>query len=127
MSAYQDSIQAFIQILESSSNLISLPDWEELQQLSHSLPESDHEEISAILENWLKTESRSQILAVYQQNLKSIITKSPIDVGENIGIARSQSPTAPNQSSQSSKELVDNAIKNNSPLSDKQKSQPKTN
>lgn len=124
MSAYQTSIQAFIQILESSSNLITLPDWEELQKISDNLPENDIEGISEILETWLKTESRSQLLTAYQQNLTSLITKSPIDTGENIGIAKSQSQTAPNQPSQSSKELVDNAIKNNSPLSDKQKSPP---
>ena len=36
MSVDRNSVQAFIQILDSQSNLISLQDWDELQQLSSS-------------------------------------------------------------------------------------------
>ncbi|MEH2182426.1 hypothetical protein [Nostoc sp.] len=115
MSVYQNSIQAFIQVLDSQSNLIPIQDWHELQQLSGQLPE-DNEEISEILEKWLQSESRNQLLEAYKQHLKSLTAASPIDVDINIGIANSKSQTPANQPSESSKELVDNAIKNNSPL-----------
>lgn len=123
MSVDRNSVQAFIQILDSQSNLISLQDWDELQQLSSSLPEDDAE-ISEMLENWLRTESHSQLLAAYKQNLQKISATSTIDVSINIGIGGSKSQTPANQPSPSSKELLDNAIKNNSPLFNKPKSQP---
>lgn len=34
MSIYENSIRAFIQVIESNSNLISHQDWDELHQLS---------------------------------------------------------------------------------------------
>ncbi|MFN6525538.1 hypothetical protein [Nostoc sp. ChiSLP03a] len=120
MSVYQNSIQAFIQVLDSQSNLIPIQDWYELQQLPNQLPEDD-EEISEILEKWLQSESRNQLLEAYKQNLKSLTAASPIDVDINIGIANSKSQTPVNQPSESSKELIDNAIKNNSPLSENTK------
>ena len=123
MSVDRNSVQAFMQILDSQSNLISLQDWDELQQLSSSLPEDDAE-ISEMLENWLRTESHSQLLAAYKQNLQKISATSTIDVSINIGIGGSKSQTPANQPSPSSKELLDNAIKNNSPLFNKPKSQP---
>ncbi|OYD93812.1 hypothetical protein CDG76_17730 [Nostoc sp. 'Peltigera membranacea cyanobiont' 210A] len=124
MSIYRNSIEAFIQVLDSQSKLIPTQDWNELQQLSSQLPE-DNEEIVEILENWLQSESRNQVLEAYKQNLESITDKLPINVSTNIGIANSKSQTPVNQPSESSKELVDNAIKNNSPLSDDKKPQPK--
>ncbi|MEH1857827.1 MAG: hypothetical protein V7L21_07485 [Nostoc sp.] len=124
MSIYRNSIKAFIQVLDYQSNLIPTQDWNELQQLSSQLPEDD-EEIVGILENWLQSESRNQVLEAYKQNLESITDKLPINVSTNIGIANSKSQTPANQPSESSKELVDNAIKNNSPLSDDKKPQPK--
>ena len=77
-----------------------------------------------MLENWLRTESHSQLLAAYKQNLQKISATSTIDVSINIGIGGSKSQTPANQPSPSSKELLDNAIKNNSPLFNKPKSQP---
>ncbi|MEH1965609.1 hypothetical protein [Nostoc sp.] len=124
MSISRNSIEAFIQVLDSQSNLIPTQDWNELQQLSNQLPE-DNEEIVEILENWLQSESRNQVLEAYKQNLESITDKLPINVSANIGIANSKSQTPVNKPSESSKELVDNAIKNNSPLSDDKKPQPK--
>lgn len=120
MSISRNSIEAFIQVLDSQSKLIPTQDWNELQQLSSQLPE-DNEEIVEILENWLQPESRSQLLEAYKQYLKSLTVVSPIDVDRNIGIANSKSQTPVNQPSESSKELVDNAIKNNSPLSENTK------
>ncbi|MEH2222896.1 hypothetical protein [Nostoc sp.] len=124
MSISRNSIEAFIQVLDSQSKLIPTQDWNELQQLSSQLPE-DNEEIVEILENWLQSESRNQVLEAYKQNLESITDQLPINVSANIGIANSKSQTPANQPSESSKELVDNAIKNNSPLSDDKKPQPK--
>ncbi|MBD2164439.1 hypothetical protein H6G04_08475 [Calothrix membranacea FACHB-236] len=124
MSVYQTSIIAFIKILESQTNLIPLQDWTELQQLSSNLPENDNEEISEILETWLKLESRSQLLEAYKQNLQSITATSPVDLGVNIGIGNSKSQTPPDKPSPSSKELLDNAIKHNSPLSNRPQPQP---
>ena len=43
----------------------------------------------------------------------------------NLGPGGATSPTPANQPSESSKELIQNAIKENSPLSDGKKSQPK--
>lgn len=119
MSISRYSIDAFIQVLDSQPNLIPTQDWNELQQLSSQLPEDD-EEIVEILENWLQSESRNQVLEAYKQNLESITDKLPIDLDINIGIANSKSQTPVNQPSESSKELTENAIKRNSPLSDKQ-------
>ncbi|MBD2208951.1 hypothetical protein H6G27_03565 [Nostoc linckia FACHB-104] len=125
MSVYQISIIAFIKMLESQTTLIPLQDWTELQQLSSNLdPENDNEEISEILETWLKLESRSQLLATYKQNLKSLTATSPVDPGINIGIGNSKSPTERDKPSPSSKELLDNAIKHNSPLSNRPQPQP---
>ncbi|MCC5667749.1 hypothetical protein LC653_28690 [Nostoc sp. CHAB 5784] len=120
MSISRNSIKAFIQVLDSQSKLIPTQGWNELQQLSSQLPEDD-EEIVEILEKWLQPESRNQILEAYKQNLQSLSAASPIDGNENIGIANSKSQTPVNQPSESSKELTENAIKRNSPLSDKQK------
>ncbi|MEH2304835.1 hypothetical protein [Nostoc sp.] len=120
MSIYRNSIEAFIQVLDSQSNLIPTQDWNELQQLSGQLPE-DNEEIVEILENWLQPESRNQVLEVYKQNLKLLSTASPIDGGVNIGIGNTKSQTQANQPSQSSKELIENAIKTNSRLSENTK------
>ncbi|UKP00425.1 hypothetical protein [Nostoc sp. UHCC 0870] len=124
MSVDQNSIQAFIQILKSPANLISPTDWDELLQLWSNLPENDDTEISGILDNWLRNPSRSQLLAAYRQNLRSISPESQMNLGINLGLGGTTSPTKRGESSPSSKELLDNAIKNNAPLSDKQKSQP---
>ncbi len=115
MSIYENSIRAFIQVIESKSNLISHQDWDELHQLPSNLPE-DVEEISEIIENWLQLDSRNQILQAYEQKLEVISSSSSIDLDKDLGMAKSQSPTQPNQHSQSYKELLDNSIKKNSPL-----------
>ena len=115
MSIYENSIRAFIQVIEFKSDLISHQDWVELHQLSSNLPE-DLEEISEIIENWLQLDYRNQILQAYEQKLEVISSSSSIDLDKNLGIANSQSPTKPNRPSQPYKELLDNSIKKNSPL-----------
>ena len=124
MSVYQNSVLAFIQVLETQSKIILIPDWNELQQLSSQLPKDD-EEIVEVLENWLQPKSRSQLLEAYKHNLELLAAEFPIK-NTNIGIANSQSKTTPNQPSESSQELIENAINKNSPLlSEKEKSQQK--
>ena len=116
MSTYKNSIQAFIQVIESESNLMSHQDWVELHQLASNLSE-DAEEISERIENWLKPDSRNQIYQAYDRQLQQVLSSSSsIDLDVNLGMGNSQSPSKPNQPSQSYKELLDNAIKKNSPL-----------
>lgn len=120
MSIYENSIQAFIQVIESESNSISPEDWVDLNRLVSNLPEDeneDTEEISERLENWLQLDSRARILEAYRRQLDEVISSSPsIDLDADLGIGNSQSPTPPNRPSAFSKELLDNAIKKNSPL-----------
>ncbi|MFN6535787.1 MAG: hypothetical protein RM021_005360 [Nostoc sp. EkiNYC01] len=124
MSIYKNSIKAFIQVLDSQSNLISISDWEELEKVPSKLGE-DYEKISEILEKWLKRQSCSQLLETYKQNLDSISAESPINVDINIGIGNIKSQTPANQPSESSKQLIENSIKTNSPSSDKTKTNQK--
>ena len=117
MSIYENSVQAFIYLLESKSDLFSTQDWSELNQLASSLSE-DTEEIAEEIENWLQPESRSQILQAYEERLKALTSSSTIDLDKNLGFGNTKSPTPPNQPSESSRELLDNAIKKNSSLPD---------
>jgi len=127
MSIYQNSAKALIQVIESQSNLFSVEDWTELAALNSNLPE-DEDEVEEVLENWLRHSSRSQILQAYKQELEVIIDNSNpnldsyIGIGNTKGVGGSQSSTNSNQPSQPAKELIDNAIKRNSPLSDDKKS-----
>jgi hypothetical protein len=122
MSVYRNSVRAFIQILEEKSNLISTIDWDELSKLPSSLPENDDEEVSEQIETWLQAQPHRQILKeAYEQNLKSLYSPEETKVDADLGIGGAKSPTPPNQASPSSKELLDNAIKRNSPLSDNAK------
>jgi len=127
MSAYQRTIQAFVKLIESESSLFSREDWDDLDKLASNLPE-DSEEISTEIRNWLKLESRSQIEQAFDKKRQEIRQEIPSELtnSENtlgLGGAKLQIPL--NQPSESSKELIQNAIKLNSPLSDDKKSQPK--
>ncbi|NET06637.1 MAG: hypothetical protein F6K16_18425 [Symploca sp. SIO2B6] len=74
MSVYKESIQAFIEILESG--LISTADWADLSQRASNLSEDD-EEICEEIDQWLQLESRSQIREAYIQKLEAIAASSP--------------------------------------------------
>lgn len=124
MSVYESSIQAFVDVIESESNLISNQDWIELNQLTSNLPE-DVEEIAEEIENWMQKESRRQILEAYEERLKALISSSSIDLDKDLGLGNIKSPTPPNQPSPSSRELLDNAIKKNSSSSDSPPSKQK--
>ena len=116
MSAYQRTIQAFVKLIESESSLFSREDWDDLDKLASNLPE-DSEEISSEIRNWLKLESRSQIKQAFdkkRQEIPSELNKSETTLGPG----GAKLPIPLNQPSESSKELIQNAIKLNSPLSD---------
>lgn len=108
MSVYRNSIESFVNVIES--DLISSEDLAELEQLVSQLPEED-EEISTAIENWLQPESRSQIQQAYEECLEELIMASDIDIDKSLGVAGSRSPTPPNQPSLVSKVLLLNAIR----------------
>lgn len=115
MSVSKNSIKAFIYVLESNPDLIPRPDWDELNQLASNLPE-DAEEISETLQNWLQAESRSQIREAYRQRRQQLAAQLSINLNRNLGPGNTKSSTLVNQPSESSKEMLENAIKKNSPL-----------
>ena len=116
MSIYKNSIQAFIEVIKLNPNLISHQDRVELHQIADNLSE-DTEEISEIIEDWLQSDSRQEVLQAYEEQLEAIDSSSSLDLNVNLGIGNTKSPTKPNQPSTSSRELLDNAIKENLPLS----------
>ncbi|NJK66849.1 MAG: hypothetical protein HC849_23130 [Oscillatoriales cyanobacterium RU_3_3] len=115
MSVYQNYIKAFVDFIESQSDLFSAQDWSELNQLASDVP-NDDEAIANEIENWLESESRSHILQAYEERLEALDSSSKIDGNGNLGPGKSKSPTPPDRPSESSKEMVENAIKKNSPL-----------
>lgn len=122
MSVYENSILAFIDVLESNSDLISTPDWADLNQWASHLS-NDNEEISGAIDNWLQPPSRSQIREAYVKQLKAIAASSPIDPNRPI-FGGAKSSTKPHQPSQTAKELLINTIQRNSPLSDSPPAKP---
>ncbi|GAB4208914.1 MAG: hypothetical protein Fur006_68250 [Coleofasciculaceae cyanobacterium] len=123
MSIYENTIQAFIDVLEFESELISTQDWAKLKQLASNLPE-DAEEISEEIENWLQPKSRIQIRQAYEERLEALTSSSSIDLGKDLGLGNIQSPTPPNQPSQSSREQLINSIQKNSSRSDSSPAKP---
>ncbi|NJL10079.1 MAG: hypothetical protein HC908_07655 [Calothrix sp. SM1_7_51] len=123
MSIYQDSIQAFIKVIESQPQVISTEDWVELKQLTNKLSSSD-EEILETIESWLQSQSRSQFLQAYEQQLELLSKRKFIGSFPWVGGIKFLTP--PNQPSQSSKELLKNALVKNSPLSDNSNSNQKS-
>ncbi|MEH2423459.1 MAG: hypothetical protein V7K48_21860 [Nostoc sp.] len=119
MSVSERTIKAFIQIIETQSILFSTKDWADLHELASNLPE-DTEEISTIIRNWLKLEQRNQIQEAFEIQRKNISSSFSFS-NQQLGIANSKSPTPVDQPSESSKKLIENAVKNNSPLSENTK------
>ena len=114
MSVYQRTIQAFIQVIESESNLFSPEDWDDLQKLVKNLP-GDDDEISEQIQSWLQKETRSQIRIAVDKRRNDISSESNSSISnKTLGPGSTKSPTQPNQPSESSKELLDNVIKKNS-------------
>ena len=115
MSVCKKSIKVFIDVIESKSDLFSTQDWGELNQLASDVP-NDDEAIVGEIENWLQPESRNQILQAYEERLEALDSSSNINLNGNLGIGNTKSPTPPDRFSESSKEILENAIKKNSPL-----------
>ncbi|MEM1394846.1 MAG: hypothetical protein AAGG00_16455 [Cyanobacteria bacterium P01_H01_bin.150] len=112
MSNYEKQILDFIHIIEHQSDIFSHSDWLELHELNKELSDDD-EEIYQEINSWLQSESHSHVLQAYQEQSKEGDDSDSIDFGITLGAARSKSSTSP-----STKELLDNAIQRNSPLSD---------
>jgi hypothetical protein len=123
MSVYQTSIKAFVDVIESKSDLFSTQDWSDLNQLASDVP-NDEEEIAGKIENWLESESRSQILQAYEERLEAPDFSSNINLNHRLGPGNIKSPTPPDRPSESSKEMLENAIKKNSPLLNSPPTQP---
>ncbi|MEH2318357.1 hypothetical protein [Nostoc sp.] len=123
MSVSERTIKAFIQVIESQPTLLSIEDWTDLRDLASNLPENT-EEISTIIRSWLKLEERNQIQEAFELQRKNIPSSFSFS-NQQLGIANSKSLTPLNQPSQASKQLIENAIKNNSPLSDNTKNNQK--
>jgi hypothetical protein len=120
MSVYQRNIQAFIQVIESESNLFSPEDWDDLKKLVKNLP-GDDDEISEQIQGWLQLETRSQIRIAVDKRRDDISSESNSSISnKTLGPGSTKSPTQPNQPSESSKELLDNVIKKNSTSSNSQ-------
>jgi hypothetical protein len=115
MSVCKTSIKAFVDVIESKSDLFSTQDWGELHLLASNVP-NDDEAIAGEIENWLQPESRNQILQAYEERLEALDSSSNFNFNGTLGIGNTQSSTPVNQPSESSKEMLENAIKKNSPL-----------
>lgn len=124
MSVYKNNIQAFIDVIESKFELFLTQDWVELNKLASNVLDDD-QEIADTIENWLASESRSQILQAYEERLEALDCSSNLNLNGNLGPGNIKFPTPPNQPSDSAKELLENAIKKNSPVSDSPPTQPK--
>ncbi|MFM7365027.1 MAG: hypothetical protein ACKO11_11155 [Cuspidothrix sp.] len=112
MSVNKKAAIAFKEVLKNSSNLLTNEDWQQLEKLFQELPDDD-DKVTEKIEYWLT--SHPLILQVYEQNLKN--TDSSINKDGNLGAGGTKSSTPANQQSESSQQLIQNAIKENSPLS----------
>ena len=115
MSIYQQSVQAFTEVISSNSDLMSASDWKELEEFSNNLPE-DEAEICEQIEEWLEGESRAKILAAYEEKLDEMSSTSSTKTETTLGSGGAQPISTPSQESESLKEQVQNSIIINSPL-----------
>ena len=118
MSVYDNSILAFIKVIETNTNLLTPPDWDNLTQLANQLPDDDIEDISDQLENWLKeSASRQEIFQRYQEQREGLTEVEIRDFQATIGAGGSKSPTPANQPSPAAKDMIINSIIRHSPPS----------
>jgi hypothetical protein len=120
MSVYRQSIQAFVQLINSSQ--IPAPELAEFQQRLESLPEDDEEEIQELIEEWL--ENHEQLKEPYEQQLKALLAREDNPRNNrpklpdgtlgliSLGPGGTKSSTPPNEPSESSKEMIRNSIQN---------------
>ncbi len=111
MSDYQQSIQAFANVI--NSQIIPHEDLNDLYQTVIEMPEDD-EEILVKIDNWLKPESRSKIQAVYSIQLSNL---SDINLPDSnvTKLGLGGTTMEPRKESESSKKLLINTIKENTP------------
>lgn len=127
MSVYEASILSFIKVIETNANLLTPPDWENLNQLSNQLPNDDIEDISDQLENWLKASaSRQEFFQRYQEQREAVTDAEVRDFTGKIGAGGSKSPTPANQPSPAAKDMIINSIIRHSPPSTPQTNPPNT-
>lgn len=107
------STQALIDLFEKG--LISTQELEEVNQQTKQLQDDD--DIGDAIENWLKSPSHQGILEAYKHRLAEITDSSANDLNKNLGGFGSESSTKANQPSQTSRELLDNAIARTNPSS----------
>ncbi|MDJ0519210.1 MAG: hypothetical protein QNJ74_24120 [Trichodesmium sp. MO_231.B1] len=111
MSVYKQSIQAFANVI--NSQIIPHEDLNDLYQTVIEIPEDD-EEILVKIDNWLKPESRSKIQAVYSVQLSNLPDINLPDSNvKKLGIGGTT--MEPRKESESSKKLLINTIKKNTP------------
>ena len=106
MSIYKQSIQAFANVI--NSKIIPTEDLKDLYQIVIKMPEDDEEIISKI-DDWLKPEPRSKIKENYEKQLNNLSGRDPVKAG--FGGAKAK----PGKESESSKILLINTIKENTP------------
>ena len=106
MSEYKESIQVFANLIKAK--VIPTEDLPDLLKVVEEMPKDD-EEIAREIDNWLKPESRSEIKEIYMVNLRNL---SEIDL-TTLGWGNSKMESG--KESESSKELLINTIKENTP------------
>ncbi len=107
MSKYKQSIQAFIDVI--GAKIIPAEDFPDLLKVVEEMPEDD-EVIAKEIDNWLKPESRSKIQEFYRVKQNNLSGSNP--KGWSIfGGAKME----PGKESKSSKQLLINKIKKNTP------------
>ncbi|MFP5271041.1 hypothetical protein [Coleofasciculus sp.] len=125
MSVYENSVISFIQVIETNANLLTPPDWENLNQLSNQLPNDDIEDISNQLEDWLKASaSRQELFQRYEEQREAVTDAEVINWRGIIGVGNSKSPTPANQPSPAAKDMIINSIIRHLPPSTPQTNPP---
>jgi len=119
MSEYQQSIQAFIDMINAKD--IPAEDLPDLLKVAEEMPEDD-EAIARGIDNWLKPEFRSKIKESYEKQLSNLSmepgkesesTKALLINGIRMGFGGAK--MEPGKESESSEVLVINTIKKNTP------------
>ena len=112
-------LEAFRQLIEQNQSILS-DHWPALTALVGELSDSD-EESAAKVEAWL--EKRSAIWEAYEEILIEKEVDSLDNSGERLGFG-GKSSTKPNQPSKSLPELIEQVLKENSPIAQKEPEKP---
>lgn len=116
-------LNTFQQLIEKETALFT----DRLDALSALADElkskNSDEEQAALVEAWLKDESHAAILKAYRNALKKASNPLFGSSGEKLGFG-GKSSTKPNQPSQSLPELIEQVVKQNSPIAKKEPEKP---